>query len=120
MPDMTIGETVRRGQDTLARFQDRPQSFEIPFHLWSWGDPEKKTIMRPPAPVMMPQSLGELCLEAAQEAICEGANSRPALPGGRWQSVEFVMEDGVLSVPISISLADTRALRLAMWHKEKA
>ena len=136
-----IRNTVSQAQDTLCRIQlghiqrmlnnhyakevgDRT-NYHINDHetgnpIWSttpgWATEESKNRG------LYPKSLGELCIELAQETLLEGVSVVPAFPGHRVAYIEWTqITDRFpnLEVNISISRRDIQKLRETMYYKKK-
>ena len=126
---MTIHETVRRAQDTLAHFRGmymrdslhdycrqfvdymRPYNnirMERGGRLW-WTASEK--------PLVPPASFGELCIEEEQARLSQRMSFLRFVTG-EWGRGAYVPPPQDFSRDIDID--DICALRIAMYHKEKA
>ena len=109
-----IRNTVSQAQDTLCGFKLGPNrralsDYWVYYPGFHGGDTSN-----------YPQSLGELCIELAQETLLEGVSVVPAFPGHRVAYIEWTqITDRFpnLEVNISISRRDIQKLRETMYHK---
>ena len=107
-----IRNTVSQAQGLLcdldwSRYE---QGCRDSFHDMGWMGPG----------LTYPKSLGELCIELAQETLLEGVSVVPAFPGHRVAYIEWTqITDRFpnLEVNISISRRDIQKLRETMYHK---
>ena len=103
--------------DGHAYFYNTPAHQNFALGWWKTG--AGIIVEEKPGP---PKSLGELCIELAQETLLEGVSVVPAFPGHRVAYIEWTqITDRFpnLEVNISISRRDIQKLRETMYYKKK-